>query len=426
MINGLRPLCFETVVEFHGGEETTVFLRYEKLFGYCRICYSLCHDQKICPNRAEYTERKVQEDHYDDSTHNSGAVTYKAAVNYGSNRANGNIGKHEMGKVNSNHFHGGQNRGKGKLFGQKEEVKQSHMGESYRYHKGRTDRRYGEGSSRSGRPTNYAPPKDLQYRITTTTAGVSKIRNAEIDDEFQNNKTGGSLEDTAADMAAKGKDTSDAVLNTGKQVRKSLVFDDEGLTAPEAQETKEKVHEELMSTMEENNLENKEDTDHDWDDLLANDDSLMDFEIEGTMVENFQEDATGKSELVEQGATLFEPGELQLESDAVKDLLEQEEGEIMVNSGETDAERDRTNIIGVGSETNNSEMGTIMATVMEGTEVGNEGNKPANRKKIMKGSSFVGGTSKKRMVQALISPRKKQSGKGSSNPKLGLTGTKPA
>ncbi|ESQ51182.1 hypothetical protein EUTSA_v10017779mg, partial [Eutrema salsugineum] len=74
VINGLRPLCFETVVEFHGGEENTVFLRYEKLFGYCRICYSLCHDQKICPNRAVYTEQKVQEDHYDDSTHNSGEL----------------------------------------------------------------------------------------------------------------------------------------------------------------------------------------------------------------------------------------------------------------------------------------------------------------------------------------------------------------
>lgn len=48
-IDGFQNLCFETTVdlrggEFYEGEELTVSLRYEKLFGYCRTCFSLCHD----------------------------------------------------------------------------------------------------------------------------------------------------------------------------------------------------------------------------------------------------------------------------------------------------------------------------------------------------------------------------------------------
>lgn len=48
VINGFRPLCFETNVEFHSGEEISVTLRYERLFGFCRRCFSLCHDEKEC------------------------------------------------------------------------------------------------------------------------------------------------------------------------------------------------------------------------------------------------------------------------------------------------------------------------------------------------------------------------------------------
>ncbi|KAG2271553.1 hypothetical protein Bca52824_066108 [Brassica carinata] len=47
-------LCFETTVDFTGGEfyegeEVPVSLRYEKLFGYCEVCGSLCHKDDVCP-----------------------------------------------------------------------------------------------------------------------------------------------------------------------------------------------------------------------------------------------------------------------------------------------------------------------------------------------------------------------------------------
>ncbi|XP_019083232.1 PREDICTED: uncharacterized protein LOC104701407 isoform X1 [Camelina sativa] len=48
LFDGFKPLVFEASVEFHSGEETSVTLRYERLYGYCRRCSSLCHDVSRC------------------------------------------------------------------------------------------------------------------------------------------------------------------------------------------------------------------------------------------------------------------------------------------------------------------------------------------------------------------------------------------
>ncbi|KAJ4885705.1 Zinc knuckle CX2CX4HX4C protein [Raphanus sativus] len=54
IVDGFKELCFETTINFKGGqfyeeEEVTVALRYEKLFGYCTLCASLCHTDEKCP-----------------------------------------------------------------------------------------------------------------------------------------------------------------------------------------------------------------------------------------------------------------------------------------------------------------------------------------------------------------------------------------
>ena len=54
VVDAFKELCFETTVDFAGGEfyeseEAPVSLRYEKLFGYCYICFSLCHKDEECP-----------------------------------------------------------------------------------------------------------------------------------------------------------------------------------------------------------------------------------------------------------------------------------------------------------------------------------------------------------------------------------------
>lgn len=40
-LDGFKPLVFESFLEFGGGEETRVKFRYERLFGFCKICHSL-------------------------------------------------------------------------------------------------------------------------------------------------------------------------------------------------------------------------------------------------------------------------------------------------------------------------------------------------------------------------------------------------
>lgn len=54
VVDAFKELCFETTVDFTGGEfydgeEVPVSLRYEKLFGYCQVYGSLCHKDEACP-----------------------------------------------------------------------------------------------------------------------------------------------------------------------------------------------------------------------------------------------------------------------------------------------------------------------------------------------------------------------------------------
>ncbi|RID58716.1 hypothetical protein BRARA_F01993 [Brassica rapa] len=62
VIDAFKELCFETNVDFKGGEfydgkEVAVSLRYEKLFGYCKLCASLCHKEELCPLQLKNSKR---------------------------------------------------------------------------------------------------------------------------------------------------------------------------------------------------------------------------------------------------------------------------------------------------------------------------------------------------------------------------------
>lgn len=85
VVDGFQPLCFNTTVDFTGGEfyegeEAPVSLRYEKLFGYCQACGSLCHKKEKCP-----LDKK-------NATHCNGEVKEKREV------MEGNGGWHDGGK----------------------------------------------------------------------------------------------------------------------------------------------------------------------------------------------------------------------------------------------------------------------------------------------------------------------------------------
>ncbi|XP_013671649.1 uncharacterized protein LOC106376134 isoform X2 [Brassica napus] len=99
VVDGFKELCFDTTVDFTGGkfydgEEVPVSLRYEKLFGYCQVCGSLCHKDEVCPldekNKKRSPERKregrdANGSWYEGGKHEDRARSYKGVV------INGNV-----------------------------------------------------------------------------------------------------------------------------------------------------------------------------------------------------------------------------------------------------------------------------------------------------------------------------------------------
>ncbi|WZY70228.1 uncharacterized protein At4g02000-like isoform X2 [Brassica napus] len=110
-VDGYKELIFETTVDFKGGEyyeeeEAPVTLRYEKLFGYCKTCFSLCHKMEKCLQTIQSTDkpkeiRDEDESHYDDK-----ARSYKGVV------INGNGGQQDRVREKREY----QGKGKGKMF----------------------------------------------------------------------------------------------------------------------------------------------------------------------------------------------------------------------------------------------------------------------------------------------------------------------
>lgn len=92
VVDGFKELCFETTVdfkggEFHDGEEVLVSLKYEKLFGYCTICGSLCHEEELCPmntktpdERSQEKKKKKENRDRDDGKYDDPARSYKGVV----------------------------------------------------------------------------------------------------------------------------------------------------------------------------------------------------------------------------------------------------------------------------------------------------------------------------------------------------------
>ncbi|CAA7053373.1 unnamed protein product [Microthlaspi erraticum] len=94
-VNGFTPLHFETTLEAKGGREIPVVLRYERLFGFCKECLSLCHDVEMCPllhaHRAERDRIRRREEKTE-----ARAQSYREAVqaSYG-NGGNGGRAQYE-------------------------------------------------------------------------------------------------------------------------------------------------------------------------------------------------------------------------------------------------------------------------------------------------------------------------------------------
>ncbi|CAG7864121.1 unnamed protein product, partial [Brassica rapa] len=107
VVDAFKELCFETTVDFTGGEfydgeEVPVSLRYEKLFGYCQVYGSLCHKDEACPLDVKNIKKRRDGSGawYDDR-----ARSYKGVV------INGNANQ-QTNERDGREFYG---KGKGKM-----------------------------------------------------------------------------------------------------------------------------------------------------------------------------------------------------------------------------------------------------------------------------------------------------------------------
>ncbi|KAG2294238.1 hypothetical protein Bca52824_040907 [Brassica carinata] len=116
VVDAFQELCFETTLDFKGGEfyegeEATISLRYEKLFGYCPLCSSLCHKEEKCPLAKKASPEKKREGRegnggwYDGGKHDDRARSYKGVV------INGNQNQQHRERDGRDYY----GKGKGKM-----------------------------------------------------------------------------------------------------------------------------------------------------------------------------------------------------------------------------------------------------------------------------------------------------------------------
>ncbi|CAE6075097.1 unnamed protein product [Arabidopsis arenosa] len=154
-INGLNPLCFETEIEFSNGEETRFKLRYERLHGFCEVCFSLCHEAAFCLQSLEKNHdrfRGFDGEEEEDIKH----LSYRGAVI--ADRGNGEGQEGKLKGVYHESSHGEQ------IY---KEDQRHNNGYQYGGKKPRVDGYHGEGSSRYGRYQSNVQHKDSRGRKET-------------------------------------------------------------------------------------------------------------------------------------------------------------------------------------------------------------------------------------------------------------------
>lgn len=110
VLDGFKELTLDTTVEFKGGEfyeeeEVPVSLKNEKLFGFCKLCYNLCHDEDHCPLNPKSPEKKKESRDEPVGRRDDRSRSYKGVV------INGEKSHHENGKDQRGYY----GKGKGKM-----------------------------------------------------------------------------------------------------------------------------------------------------------------------------------------------------------------------------------------------------------------------------------------------------------------------
>ncbi|KAF3543620.1 hypothetical protein DY000_02009927 [Brassica cretica] len=110
VIDGAKELCFDATVDFKSGEfyeeEAPVLLKYEKLFGFRKLCFKLCHDEDHCPLNPKNPVKKKETKDESESKKEDRARSYKGVV------INGDVSNQENLKDQRGYY----GKGKGKMY----------------------------------------------------------------------------------------------------------------------------------------------------------------------------------------------------------------------------------------------------------------------------------------------------------------------
>ncbi|KAG2314292.1 hypothetical protein Bca52824_017414 [Brassica carinata] len=370
-LDGFKPLVFSMEVDFDEGVELVVNLRYEKLFGFCKECFFMTHDQMKCPTLVSAVEEgpAMVESKPERGSH---VTSYKAVVSNGKESG----GEHrDVHHVPSREVKDG-NKGKG-IVRDKQGSYRSDIG-AYRAYKERFPRGSGEGSSRGGRHLGYGAHRGQHERFSINSRGLRNLRPVE---------EGRDLSDPQKLMldAFKGakqllkvtQEMQSSVLNDGdhSKARKSLHFDEEvAAILPDVslQEDSKSLRMVVQKPL--------------VGEVLSGEEALKeDFENEN---QSFLDDAN----LMLEGVLL---------SDSELLDVEWEEGEV------PEFMEDEENVAV------DEEVGELAETgsIIEDNRVKEDNKAKTSKKKGLKTGLF-GGTTKRRLVQDFISPRKNKISKG--------------
>ncbi|CAH2070649.1 unnamed protein product [Thlaspi arvense] len=202
-IDGFKAIVFETTVESHSSEETTVILRDELLHGYCRECLSLCHESSRCPTLLLKKERR-DETRYSVEKPDGGEKSYKGALR-GSGESMKDITDQEKPI-------GESSKGKGKITETREEKRSSRSGGLQQKANGDILRRFSQPlQPREDRKRFGGTSRSIHRSTEDHNPGLSIIKD-QTEEETENKHW--------------GSDKDSPPQHSAKKVRKGLTFED--------------------------------------------------------------------------------------------------------------------------------------------------------------------------------------------------------
>ncbi|KAG2330754.1 hypothetical protein Bca4012_019621 [Brassica carinata] len=354
-------------IEFEEGVEIMVSLRYEKLFGFCKECFCRTHEKIKCP-KVKQEETSVSEVKGNNGVLGVSALSYKTAVAHGTEADEGRRdGQHNRVQATRD-----GNKGKGVI---REKPGPYRYEGSYHAYKERLPRGNGEGSSFKGRHYGYPNRK-----FATQSRGFQNPSNGDGDQVLNN-------PEKLMMAAFKGLNRSPSLgippssegtgKGTGSKVRKAMLFEDNSSGVDDSGNAVAafQIQAERVNEMDEVQVQRVP---------------------EGVKRVAGQEEEIDPSQTLDDANLIVEgvilsDSELMVEDD-LDDMQEWEQGEI------TDLMEEEA---AVDQDLEVEEYGEADQGIEDALE------KVPKRKTTKPGMSAMGGSTKMRNLQNLISPRKK-------------------